>query len=49
MYGMFAIQESVAQLRGESGERQVPNLELGLVHGAGGMFSASATLILSNQ
>jgi acetyl-CoA acetyltransferase len=28
MYGMFAIQESVAQLRGESGERQVQGAEI---------------------
>ena len=49
MYGMFAITESVTQLRGEAGERQVDGLETGLVHGAGGMFSAGATLILGNQ
>ena len=49
MYGMFAIIESVTQLRGEAGERQVDGLETGLVHGAGGMFSAGATLILGNQ
>ncbi len=49
MYGMFAIQESVRQLRGEGGERQVKNLKVGLVHGPGGMFSAAATLILTNE
>jgi acetyl-CoA acetyltransferase len=49
MYGMFAIQESVAQLRGTAGERQVPNVETGIVHAPGGMFSATATLILGNQ
>jgi len=49
MYGMFAMTESVTQLRGEAGERQVQNLNTGLVHGAGGMFSAGATLVLSNE
>jgi len=49
MYGMFAMQESIAQLRGEAGERQVADVEVGLVHGAGGMFSAGATLLFSNS
>ena len=49
MYGMFAIQESVAQLRGESGDRQVEGVETGIVHAPGGMFSLAATLILGNQ
>jgi acetyl-CoA acetyltransferase len=48
-YGMFAIQESVAQLRGTAGDRQVPNVETSIVHAPGGMFSATATLILGNQ
>ncbi|MEE8422420.1 MAG: thiolase [Dehalococcoidia bacterium] len=49
MYGMFAIQESVVQLRGEGGDRQVDDVEIGIVHAPGGMFSLAATLILSNQ
>jgi len=49
MYGMFAILESVAQLRGDAGARQVEGIELSLAHGAGGMFAAGATLILTNQ
>jgi acetyl-CoA acetyltransferase len=49
MYGMFAMQESIAQLRGEAGERQVADAEVGLVHGAGGMFSAGATLVFTNS
>jgi len=48
MYGMFAILESVRQLRGEA-FRQVPGLRTSLVQGVGGMFTAAATLILSNQ
>jgi acetyl-CoA acetyltransferase len=48
MYGMFAIQESVRQLRGEA-DAQVENVEVGIVHAPGGMFSLTSTLILSNQ
>src|SRR5262249_10166199 len=48
MYGMFAIQESVRQLRGE-GAAQVPDVELRVVVGNGGMFASAATLVLSNR
>lgn len=47
MYGMFAIQESVRQLRGEAAA-QLDDVEVSLVHAPGGMFSLTATLILSN-
>ncbi len=47
-YGMFAIQESVRQLRGEA-FRQVDGVKTSVVHGVGGMFTAAATLVLSNQ
>ncbi len=48
MYGMFAIQEAVRQLRGEA-FRQVPGVKTSVVQGVGGMFTAAATLVLSNQ
>ena len=48
MYGMFAILESVRQLRGEA-FRQVKDVKTSLVQGVGGMFTAAATLVLSNQ
>ncbi len=48
MYGMFAIQESVRQLRGTAAA-QVPGVEVSVAHGVGGMFGASGTLVLTNQ
>jgi acetyl-CoA acetyltransferase len=48
MYGMFAIQESVRQLRGEAAA-QVPAVRTSIAHGVGGMFQAAGTLILTND
>jgi acetyl-CoA acetyltransferase len=49
MYGVFPIIEATRQLRGECGARQVPGVKLSLVNGMGGMLSAAATLVLSNE
>ncbi len=49
MYGIFTIIEGVRQLRHDfqdQGERQVQDAKLGLVHGTGGVLSATGTLIL---
>jgi acetyl-CoA acetyltransferase len=48
MYGMFAIQEAVRQLRGEA-FRQVEGAEVSFVQGVGGMFAAAASLVLANR
>ena len=48
MYGMFAIQESVRQLRGTA-PAQVDGVEVSVAHGVGGMFAAAGTLVLTNQ
>ncbi|HEY3685079.1 MAG TPA: thiolase [Streptosporangiaceae bacterium] len=48
MYGMFAMQEAVRQLRGEA-FRQVDDVELSVVQGVGGMFTAAATLVFANR
>jgi acetyl-CoA acetyltransferase len=45
MYGMFAIQEAVRQLRGEAAA-QVGGAGTSVVLGYGGMFAAAAVLIL---
>lgn len=47
MYGMFAIQESVRQLRGVA-PHQAPGLTTGFVQGVGGMFMTAGSLVLSN-
>jgi acetyl-CoA acetyltransferase len=48
MYGMFALQESVRQVRGIA-PAQVPDVKVSVCHGVGGMFSASGTVVLSNE
>jgi acetyl-CoA acetyltransferase len=47
MYGMFAIQECVRQLRGHAAA-QVPDLTISVVQGVGFFFGAAGTLVLSN-
>ncbi len=46
MYGLFTLVESIRQLRGEAGERQVAGARLALAHGNGGTLSSQATCIL---
>lgn len=48
-YGMYALIESVTQLRGQAGARQVSGLRTSLVHGPGRQFAAAGTVILSND
>jgi acetyl-CoA acetyltransferase len=47
-YGMFAIQESVRQLRGEA-VVQVPGADLSFVQGVGGWFWSAGSLVLTNR
>jgi len=48
MYGMYALQESVRQMRGTAAA-QVPGAKISVAHGVGGMFAASGTIIFSNE
>jgi acetyl-CoA acetyltransferase len=46
--GMYALQESVPQMRGIA-PAQIPGAKISVCHGAGGMFAASGTIIVSNE
>ncbi|NRA04553.1 MAG: thiolase [Myxococcales bacterium] len=48
MYGMYALQESVRQLRGIA-PAQVPGVRVSVSHGVGGMFGAAGTIVMSNE
>jgi acetyl-CoA acetyltransferase len=48
MYGMFAIQEGVRQVRGEAAA-QVPGPEISVILGNGGMFATAGVLVLGRQ
>ena len=48
MYGMYALQESVRQMRGIA-PAQVEGAKISVCHGVGGMFAASGTIIMSNE
>jgi acetyl-CoA acetyltransferase len=48
MYGMYALQESVRQMRGIA-PAQIPGAKISVSHGVGGMFAASGTIIFGNE
>jgi len=48
MYGMYALQESVRQMRGGAAA-QVKGAKISIAHGVGGMFAASGTIVFSNE
>ena len=48
MYGMYALQESVRQMRGTS-RAQIEGAKISVCHGVGGMFAASGTIVFTNE
>ena len=46
---MYAVTETVWQLRRSAGDRQVSNAETALIHAQGGIMSSHATAILSRD
>jgi acetyl-CoA acetyltransferase len=48
MYGMFALQETVRQVRGTA-PAQVKDVRVAVCHGVGGMFAASGTVVMADR
>lgn len=48
MYGMYLMQESIRQLRGEA-FRQVEGVKTSFIQGVGGMFAAAGALVFTNE
>jgi hypothetical protein len=48
IYGMYALQESVRQMRAIA-LALIPGAKIPVCHGVGGMFAASGTIIMTNH
>jgi acetyl-CoA acetyltransferase len=49
MYGLFTLVEATQQIMRMAGTRQVPEAQLALCHGNGGVLSSQATVILGSE
>ena len=48
MYGLLVMIEAIRQVRGECGQRQVPDCNVALAHGNGGVLSSQCTVIFGS-
>ena len=49
MYGLFTMVEAAQQIRGNTGERQISDVNLVLAHGNGGLLSSQVTTIFGSE
>jgi acetyl-CoA acetyltransferase len=47
MYGMFLMQESIRQIRGEAAA-QIPDVDVSVAHGVGSMFTSAGTIVFGS-
>jgi hypothetical protein len=47
VYGMFVMQESIRQVRGEAAA-QIDNVKISVSHGVGSMFTSASTLVFGS-
>jgi N-acetylneuraminic acid mutarotase len=49
MFGMFLLVEATRQIQGTAEARQVPDVEVAVAHGVGGVLSATSTVVLGTE
>jgi acetyl-CoA acetyltransferase len=49
MFGMFLLVEAVRQLRGESRGVAIPDVDIAVAHGCGGLLSSTGTVVLGTE